>query len=924
MASLLRNHDLFAFLNEHISKNSKESSLTGMGTDFGGRWIIPNDKYSRFYDLLHDYLFVKQGIPLNLVEQPRFNESKPLMLDIDFHYSLETNKIRKFKENHVLNFTIKIGETLRKFYKIEEYTKLRFFITKRPSPYREGSKPFVKDGIHILCPDIALKNEKQKVIRNYILQEGFLKACFDGTGYINDDKEVYDESMTRKQGWFPYGESKPSVPPYLLSNVYVYDTVNDEWEEDTTNYTDRQLLELLSVRYNIPDDVSELRENVKEEYDILLNGKHQQQKQNDEDEQQLQQIQPQLNFQDFAMIPPNDQERNLITKLVMDCLDKKRADSYDSWMKLGWTLHNIEESDEMFKLWMKFSEFSPKFRSNNVAQLRTDFFHKMRGNSSDGPRLTERSLHMWAKHDTPEMYKKIIDDSIHEYIRNEVDGTHYHMAKLMKKIYKNNYVASINNRNTDWYYYDDKMNMWKHINQGIQLKTKISTEVAHYISEVSHKFSLRACDPNISASEREGAQAEVKRYHKMQNNLYTNGFVEATMKMAETVFCDEDFTNKLNKDPYLFACRNGIIQLRVKTLENPNPHVIFRPGIPEDYVSFLAGYNYPEYTEGINYIPYNPNDPIYEEIMDFFNKIFPDKELCKYFLRLLASCLEGCNREQQYYVWEGVGGNGKSKIVTFMCLVFGDYQSSLQATALTRKRPDAGAANPEIMAIKNRRFIYLQEPDPKEPLNTSRMKQFSGEDMVEARGLFKDQEKFKITGKMNMMCNIKPGVDSQDRGTWRRIRVLNFISKFVSEDDLEYISKKKNVFLRDNFLDEKLVRWREHFLSLLVHIYETEYLKNGLEPTPLCVKKASDDYKAANDPYAKFEMECIKKDNNINSTMNEIWGVYGEWYEANGKEYGYRKMKKDDFSKRLANEYGEPQDGKTFNCIKASFNEGFD
>ena len=32
-------------------------------------------------------------------------------------------------------------------------------------------------------------------------------------------------------------------------------------------------------------------------------------------------------------------------------------------------------------------------------------------------------------------------------------------------------------------------------------------------------------------------------------------------------------------------------------------------------------------------------------------------------------------------------------------------------------------------------------------------------------------------------------------------------------------------------------------------------------------------------------------------------------------------MKKDDFFKRLNNEYGEPSDGKTFNCIKASFNE---
>jgi hypothetical protein len=42
-------------------------------------------------------------------------------------------------------------------------------------------------------------------------------------------------------------------------------------------------------------------------------------------------------------------------------------------------------------------------------------------------------------------------------------------------------------------------------------------------------------------------------------------------------------------------------------------------------------------------------------------------------------------------------------------MALGDYTSSLQSTAMTRKRPDAGAANPDIMAIRNKRFIYMAE-----------------------------------------------------------------------------------------------------------------------------------------------------------------------------------------------------------------------
>jgi putative DNA primase/helicase len=206
------------------------------------------------------------------------------------------------------------------------------------------------------------------------------------------------------------------------------------------------------------------------------------------------------------------------------------------------------------------------------------------------------------------------------------------------------------------------------------------------------------------------------------------------MKMAVHQFYEEDFQNKLNINGNLFGCKNGVLELRCPGADGRD-HVVFRQGRPEDYVSFLAGQNLPE-TTAIDYIPYDAADPRQAELADFFSKLFPDKDVRRYALRLLASCLEGFNREQCFYIATGVGGNGKSKLVELMRLTFGDYQTSLQSTVLTRKRPESGAANPDIMAAKSRRFIYLQEPDDKEPLNTSRMKQFSGEDMVEARALY--------------------------------------------------------------------------------------------------------------------------------------------------------------------------------------------
>ena len=742
------------------------------------------------------------------------------------------------------------------------------------------------------------------MIRNYVLNNNYLTEAFKNTGYNNLDSKVYDIAMTRKQGWYPYGESKSNVPPYLLNHIISYNPSDKTFnEENINNYTNRQLLELLSVRYNISEDTNEVKEEVKNEYDLMLNKK-------EVIEEPIAPVIENSIIQEFLQRPQSEQEKTVIQRLVMECLDKSRADDYDSWMRVGWLLHNIEKSQDMFDLWMEFSRQSSKFRENDIHQLKVDFFHKMRTNNDNAPKLTERSLHNWAKKDNPQKYNDIIADYINEYIQHEVDGTNHHIALLLKRLYKNNYVASVNNKDVDWFYYDDQMNMWRHINQGLQLKQKISTEVAQCIKDVEYKISQRAHDANTREQTRKILYGEIDKFQKIQRNLYTNSFIESTMRQALQVFGDEDFMTKLNRDPHLFACKNGVLELRVKTDMKPYLHVDFRTGIPEDYLSFLAGLNYPD-DPPLNYIPYEEIDKkVIEEIYDFFDKIFPIKDLRDYFLRILASCIEGTNREQCFYIWEGVGGNGKSKIVELMRLTFGDYQTSLQSTVLTRKKPSSGAANPDIIAIKNKRFIYLQEPDYKESLNTSLMKQFSGEDVIEARALFKDQEKFKITGKLHMMCNSKPGVETMDRGTWRRIRVIPFLSKFVESDSPELLAKKKNVFLRDNYLDAKLKEWREPFLSLLVHIYETEYLKNGLEPTPAIVKKECQDYKESNDSFAKFENDRIRKVNPLEGskiTFKDIDRAYRNWYKSGAN--GVRQLTNQDLLKRVNDEYGEPDNG---------------
>lgn len=926
-------HELFHFLHEHPcgKEKGKEATLTGMG-DLNGKWLIPDNEYPKLLDLLNDYLFVQGNRSLGFVEQPRIDAPKPLLIDLDFHYPKDKALVRRFTESNIKLFCQEIMNAYRYFFDMSQYkeTNIRFFVTLRPQPY--GDKDKIKDGIHIVSPEATLSNDKWNAIRNYLLKNNVVEKVFGGTGYYNKDDDVYDKSMGRKQGWMFYGASKPSVPAYQLTNVLTYDPATDEWDEEPKElYSSRELLELMSVRYNVEEDINQVKEEKEREFQEYSNPT-----------QQLQQAEQQVVEQAAAviaantpllttiatMLPQSEEEVNVLRQLVLECLSLERANDHDNWMRVGWCLHNINPSDEMFDLWMDFSKKSPKWQTHRhleVPQLRRDWHHGMR-KDGDGPRLGIRSLYKWARDDNLERYKQIIDADTCEYIIRQTDATHYHIAKLMGKMFGSVYIASIDSRSTEWYHYDELLNMWRHMNQGMELRKKICLDVANQIQSAASVIGARFVQ-TMNPGDKEVHASKLKQLHEMQGKLYSSGFNDSVMKMCSTLFYEEDFVNKLNVNPYLFGCVNGIIELRHKAPHDTREHVIFRQGRPEDYVSFLAGRNHPE-TDPIHYIPYSEyvkaKDPRLQEIQDFFAKLFPREDLRKHVLKLLASCLEGMNREQLYYFFIGVGSNGKSKLVTLMKLVFGDYQTSLQATVFTRKRPESGAANPDIMAIKCRRFIYSQEPDHQEPLNTSRMKQMSGEDIIEARAMYKDQDKFKVMGKMFMMCNRLPPIETMDNGTWRRIRVIPFESRFEEADHPDLIAKRAGVYARDNNLDEKLMSWREPFLSYLVHLYETEYIPNGLMPEPPIIKQESERYKTDYDSFAKFRIDRIRERrdgyNEVTGekvTLKEIVKCYKRWADLTST----KRMDAKELEHRCEEAFGNSHGKKVYEHIRVFLEE---
>jgi P4 family phage/plasmid primase-like protien len=915
---------LGVFLDSHRVEKGEPASFTGMAPPMKGRFMVKDEEYQTFLDLLHEYLFTQQRRPLNLVEQRRCDLQTPILIDLDFKYPPERAIERQFELSHIHTFLREYVSNITHFYDLQDYKSLRFFITLRPAPYEDKKvnslQRSIKDGVHIQCPDLVLTSEHQQVLRHRSLENMNLTNAFRNTGYINTEKDIFDEAIVKKNGWFFYGESKPDIPAYHLVSVYVYDTSNKTfYEEDIASYTSRQLIELLSIRNNLHLVSIPFEEKTQEEWKTRLDyctGKKSMIPVVSEDAPvEL----PVVNLTSNNVCEQLERDTIAIAKqLAIQCLSAERATSYSTWLEVGWCLHHIDPSDEMFQVWMEFSAKSTKASENNIAALQRDWVRGWNRNQYER-HFTIRSLHMWAKSDNPKKYKKIMDGSFIDFVEREVDATHTHIARLMKKMYSNNYCASVDSKKVEWYEFTG--NYWKKLAQGIDLRNKMTTEVAQVISDTRGKIRNRL--NNLGNDERSFEDTRMKKMLKIEQCLYTSGFKDAVMKECVGIFYEEEFAQKLNSNQFLLGFNNGVIDLhaiRTKDDGSSEYYVQFRKAEPTDFISFMAGRCVTKNCNPIDYVEYLPNDPeqapIHAEIDDFMSKLFPRPELRSYMWRKLASCLEGANKEQTYETWIGVGGNGKSKLVDLMSMTLGDYASSLQSTAMTRKRPDAGAANPDIMAIRNKRFIYMAEPDDREPLNTSRMKQFTGEDDVEARGLFEEQTKFKITGKIFMLCNAFPAINTMDRGTWRRVRAVPFESKFV-DPGVEDVNIKENIYPRDNKLDANLFRWRTLFMSRLIHIYRTQYLPHGLGQVPAIVTQESSKYQESFDSVAKFMKARIREipRGGYTAEIKDIFRVYKNWYDGIGGGVG-RKLSQTELYKRLSDKCSEPQDKKTFKQMR--------
>lgn len=965
---------LKSFLDIHRHSGA-EWNVIGMGKEWMGKYKLTRQEHKIFLALFHEHVFVQKRACSILEKQ---KDLVPLLFDFDFHYRSGGPLTRRFTDEQVKEIVAAVADAYSRFFSpeiTEESTvdthTLQFFVTLKPAPEKHPTQDCHKDGIHIHCPFVTLTHQTLCAIRGYLLQTGAIERIFGTTGLINSPQDVIDLAVVRPvnpNNWFPYGGCKPDKPPYTLSNIYVAHILDDGDERGTAIHPD-DLTEVSIESWSNMDliltlslieghDVATplvLREETQAEWDVLLsrwgNGNEWSKvtsvgggelvakrtratKVKSDDAVSKKSTDPAEDFIQMSglSVRASYSEADIIFayKIAAECLDPElRAKKYHDWIALGLLLHNIAPTKASCGVWAEISRKVSGYDKtpDMVFASKWDTLPAEGSSLLKGRKqLMMGTLHMWAKLDNPVLYNTLTKQSNTEMALLNSNGTHDTIANLAFRMYREEFRCTPPKKGArcqDFEWFQFQSHAWKSLMTWTALRSRLGNDVRSVYLMAERNLISREIEAQDDESERERVQAQKKNITKITTQLQNSGFKDSVMKEITDKFYDEDFIRNLNQDGTLVGFENGVLELkRIGT--DGQAHIYFRPGRPDDCISFQMGRG----IMGLDAIPYIPFDPAHPspehtQIFEFFEKIYPDPVLRKFVWILFSACLEGGNLEQIFYILSGVGGNGKSMVISLLSKTFGEYQDSLTATALTRKRADAGSANPEYIDLKNKRIVTMVEPENGEKINTSLMKQITGGDMMKVRGLFKGQEGFVFTATPFMSCNTLPPVDTMDEGTWRRICVIPHVARFV-KDGIP-TDPANHVHPRDPLLDMKIVRWRPYFAGILAWFFENHYLREGLVAPPI-VTAASDKYKEENDIAARFARECIARELGAELKSTEIYKQYTDWAKINGMVPlkgggGTPLLKKEVLLARMAEIFGKPTMSGVFIGIRLADDE---
>lgn len=904
-----KNSGMDNYLRTHNAVKGEGFTHTKIGDKalslFGGSYKINESEWKSFMQLYYQHVFVN-GQAEYLTEK-QLPENGPVLIDIDLRYDPNITT-KQHSKDHIIDAIMLYAEKIKQLLDITEGARIEVFVMEKNDVNTLENK--TKDGIHLII-GVQMHKALQVLLRKKVLPE--LKSIWDDLPITNDWEDVLDEGVTKGfVNWQMYGSRKPGNQTYMIKYHFdlVYTKNDIEIEENPlAKFSTEKNICKLSARYT-ENPGFPLKAGVQADFEAAKLSLHQTSKKTDTTgaapKYKLKmKVVGNTPASAYADIDSEATLDNMLETLFDDIgpneyrLKETHAytlslpasyygpGSYSRWIKVGMALHNTKP--ELFLTWLKFScqangrdtlkGANGKFDWRMVPEL----YETWNNFACNTEGLTYRSIMYWSKNDAREKFDAIRKETIDYFIDQSIQtATEFDLAVVVFNMYKDRFVCT-SIKHKVWYEYIN--HRWHEIDSGNTLRLALSKEMHQIYFEKTIEITNKAHSLGDQGDPaREKMMKTSQKITDICTLLKKTQSKQNIMREACELFYDKDFLTKLDRNPYLLCFNNGVVDFKQK---------ICRKGQPDDFLSKCTN---------IDYVPLNltKSAAVLAEINAFMKQLFPVKELENYMWDHLASCLIGVNTNQTFHVYKGSGRNGKSVLTSLMSKSMGTYKGTVPITLITAKRNGIGSTSSEVAQLDGVRYAVMQEPSKGDKINEGTMKELTGgTDPIQARALFKDTITFIPQFKLVVCTNTDFENTSNDDGTWRRMRYIDFMSKFLDApyaDDKFPRSECPYQFPLDKKLEERFETWAPVFMALLV---QRTYENQGLVKDCHSVMANSDKHREGQDYFMGFAKDKLRKKEGGILKTHELYEEFKKWYNANyGKDVPKGKELKEFMDKR--------------------------
>lgn len=851
-----------------------------------GKWFIPPENYQEFLELIHKALKANPTRPLHFMERPSKTQNM-VKLDFDLRFTATDDEIKNIIElKHRYNDEFLeliancIKEHIEKIVNIKD--SFNIYIQEKKKP-RLSDNNVIKNGIHIIIPDLVLNNIALFQLRDLIIKDETLEEALHELGNTSPLEKVVDPTIIETAGWYIYGCGKPDDKGdyYKISKIYKVVKKGSTTTLKKIGLTSKTLLDNImtfsnfgkehNIEYLI--DLDDTNINSSNYGNNLANSKvfSKQDKNNI--------------LRMFALNQSNFRNNSNLTdveiKTYLNCLKKSRVDDYQDWRKVGLSLYNM--SHKNFDIWDQWSSGSAKYKEADCVNVWYNEFPKFSKYNLGLHKLKEM-----ARQDNHEEYNKILINNkmqfFKKWITDHVKESHiknlsiHTISKYIKEYIKDyanfNIACACPGALTSiWYKFDnhrwteDKAANKIYMHMTVDLYNELTTfheelkQKMQQYNNMSNSHDDNVPDDSeqsfmqhIRDNRPRGVNIDEQASKEIENlvnkqMLVKSGalldFLSAPVNKKKIIedlsqkCFDEEFYKNLDENRNVMVCNNGVLDLE---------KCVFRTGEPDDMMTITCKITFPKNIESLE------AQDIIHALQDWLDKIFPDDEIQEYVLNILACKLSGKRFGEKFIICKGTGANGKSQLFKQVAKVFGDYYQPFDNTLLNTQKSDPNAPSPSIARLKGTRIAVTTEPKNGQPFESDKVKELVSGDELIGRHLNKDPITFVPQYQMFLQCNDIPRNESTDDGFWRKIFVIPFDAKFViKEEDMYKLNNPKfpNHFKAQD--QEHLYgEWAPYLLHMLFERYKVLMARNFVFPTPEKVMVATKIYQKEASTYTDF------------------------------------------------------------------------